>query len=100
MRDYNFEGFQCSKSVVVVRHQAQAMQKRLHNIPLTGEVNDMLTFEWKHDDELRYDICKFRDAGIVQEGKVIQHVDIDKDRMGLRSGVGGVFHTKGIKLTE
>lgn len=81
MRDDDLKSFQCPQSVVIVRHQAQAVEKWLHNVTLFGKMDDMFTLERQHDDQLGNNIRKLRNPSLVQFHKILQYINIDKDGM-------------------
>jgi hypothetical protein len=55
------------------------MKKRLHNVALFGEMDDMLTFQWQHYHKLSDNVCKLRDTSLVKPQKIVEDVDVDEN---------------------
>lgn len=81
MRNNDFKCLKSTKKVVIVTHEAETVEKRLHNIALLGKLNDVLAFQRKHDHQLCDDICQLWDTCIVKAEEIIKDINIDKDRM-------------------
>ena len=78
------------------------MEKRAHDVPLFGELYNVLGFEREHDHELCDDVCEFGDARVEEFQKVFQNVDVDK-RAGISCGhlvLDRVLAAYGVELLE
>lgn len=79
--DDDLECLESSQKVVVITHQAEAVEKRLHNVSLLCKVNNVFAFQRQHYDQLSHNVGQLRDPCLVEFEKVVQHVNIDEDGM-------------------
>ena len=100
--DDDLEGLESAEEVVVVAHEAEAVQEGLDDVALLGKLDDVLAFEGQHDDELGDDVGQLGDAGLVELQEVVEDVHVDEDGVGpgLAGHVLGVFVADCVELAE
>jgi hypothetical protein len=80
--DDDFKGLEGAEEVVVVAHEAEAVQEGLDDISLLGELDDVLAFQRKHDYQFGHDVCQLGNAGFVEPQEVVEDVDVDENGVG------------------
>lgn len=102
MGDDYLEGFQGTQEVVVVAHQAQAVEEWTDDVALFGELDYVLWFQWEHDHELCDNVGELWDARVEELQEVLQNVDVHESARW-RAGnlvLNRVLATNGIELLE
>ena len=74
MRNDDLKGPKRPQEIV----EAQTMEQRLDYVPLFGELDDMLTLQRQHYDQLCHYVCQLWYDRLIEPQKIIQDVDIDE----------------------